>query len=211
MKLGKQLIWIAPLVVILVGGTVALVSHQNNTKTSEAVNVSGTANHTKPVTNGSGTQAKNTPAPAPTQVMSSNPDAKKVDLSAYNAKETQLTDEAVKIYQQINDKYNQVQKGTLSPADFKKQMVPLRDQMKVNFDEYKAFTEQNGVSYADHDSQAFKQGVALASGIRLDEYTFLINVTTFNMSKEKIAAKYKETLSTFESRLQQYHGLTKNL
>ncbi|WP_018130265.1 hypothetical protein [Effusibacillus pohliae] len=134
-----------------------------------------------------------------------------VSLAAFNTKEEQLTQEAEKIFADIQVRYDQLEKGAIKVDEFKKQMTPLRDQMKKNWDEYKKFTQENPLSTVDRESKTFKEGVALASNVRFNIYTFLINVTEQNLTKQQIEEKHKEYLSQIENKLKQYRELTKDL
>lgn len=134
-----------------------------------------------------------------------------VKLKAFNSKEDSLTKESESVYSEIQAKYKAMEQGDLKPEDFKKEMVPLSDKMKANWDDYNQYTKEHELKTSDRDSKVFKDGVSLASNIRFNIYAFLINVTQQNLTKKQIEEKYKNYLAQVDSKLKQYKEMTKEL
>lgn len=143
--------------------------------------------------------------------QNTNLPAHQVALAAFNTQEDKLTTETESVYNDLQPKFEALQKGTLTPAEFKTQMEPLNDRMAKNWDAYKSYTDGNGLSDQVRQTKEFQDGVALASQLRLQMYTFLLNVTTYDLSKEEIVEKYNDTLKTFSDDLKRYRDVTKGL
>ncbi|MCX7569515.1 hypothetical protein OS242_06035 [Tumebacillus sp. DT12] len=190
MNNGKRGLWVAALVAVLAIGGIGYyaMDDKKETLTTEV---------------GVNTPKQENEVPNPLA------NAKPVDLNTFNSKEKELTDEAVKIYEQIKAKTEELKAGTITPEAFKTAMTPLNDQMKANWDEYKKFTENNALSDEERNSPAFKEGVQIASSMRLDAYTFLINATNGEPTKDEILASYEQNLAQFETKLETYRSKTK--
>lgn len=187
MNNGKRGLWIAALIAVLVIGGIGYYAMD---KKEDAAPVAQQP-----------TQENEVPNPLA--------NAKPVDLNTFNSKEKELTDEAVKIYEQIKAKTEELKAGTITPEAFKTAMTPLNDQMKANWDEYKKFTDSNALSDEERSSETFRDGVQIASSMRLDAYTFLINATNGDPTKEAILESYEQNLAQFETKLETYRSKTK--
>jgi len=134
-----------------------------------------------------------------------------VSLASFNTKEGQLTHQASTVYKQIQDKYIELEKGTINPAAFKKALLPLRDEMKKNWQVYDQYRNHNQLTQTDRASATFQKGVSVASTVRLYEYAFLVSVETYTLDKPQIEQKYAQDLAQYKSQMAQYEKATKKL
>jgi len=113
----------------------------------------------------------------------------------YAEYESEALEKTNAIADKTRDFYQQYNNGELNFEEFKEQLMPLRSQTKELRDDFETWWKDNKLSDADHETETYNNGLYYGQSLRLNTYSFLVEVTNLESEdKDKINSLYNTEL-----------------